>query len=253
MNDSTHIRLIEFLSSALDIFQETLKVSKYERTYRTGSFQIALIARIRDRADAVLTLLREDRDHSIAELVRAVLEAHAALHFLMAERKAIFRLELESLEDSINMLKRTLALPGLSQDEQSKGERSLAKRERRSKLLLAKGIRTLKKSDRIVALGANFRVGYSILSSESHHGLDSLSDRHFDTSNGYLQITGGERHQDRTLVIYVAIVLEAITAAMHVYATKLARSDFRSMLNGKQRDIEQLLLDYDAWGATVAQ
>lgn len=253
MNDSTHVRLIEFLSSALHIFQEALKASKHSRPYRTGAFQIALIARIHDRADAVLTLLREDRDHSIAELVRAVLEAHAALNFLKAERKAIFRLELESLEDSIKRLKRTLALPGLSQAEQSKGKRSLAKRERRSELLFAKGIRTSTKSDRILALGANFRVGYSILSSESHHGLDSLSDRHFDSSSGSLQITGGERHQDMSLMIYIAIVLEAIAAAMHIYATKLALSDCRLMLNAKRRDIEQLLADYDVWGATVIQ
>ena len=223
MNDSTHVRLIEFLSSALDIFQEALKASKHRRTYRTGAFQIALIARIHDRADAVLTLLREDRDHSIAELVRAVLEAHAALNFLKAERKAIFRLELESLEDSIKRLKRTLILPGLSKIELSNGKRSLEKRKRRYEQLYAKGIRKSAKSDRIQALGAVFRVAYSLLSVESHHGLDSLSDSHFDVSNGFLHFSASERHQDMTLMIHVAIVLQAIAAAMQIYATKINR------------------------------
>lgn len=146
VNDSVHLKLIDFLSRSLDLFLKGLDETKFRKLSRSQHFQVALIARVHERGDAVLTLLREDRDHSTGELVRSVLEAHATLVFLKKARKARFRLEIESVVESIKLLTRMVANPQVSIDDKVEAKRILKEKVRRKEVLFSKGIRKATKS-----------------------------------------------------------------------------------------------------------
>ena len=251
MNDPIHLKLIEFLSFSLNSFVTEITQSKHRKTSKKSLFQLALIGRIHERSDALLVLLDQDRDHSIAELVRAVLEAHAALHFLTHEHKATFRLELESNLDAQRMLSRAVLSGLLTPTEEKVANRSVSRLKRRQKVLKTRGIHASKKSDRVEALGPLLRLAYSLLSAESHHDLRWLSESHFDVSNDMLQVRAGDRHSDRTLIIYVAVVLQAIAAAVDLYANTLVVADHKHKWRVLRREQTKLIAEFDTWGKEV--
>ena len=251
MNDATHLKLIDFLGRSVDILFTGLDSAKLRKVSRSQSFQVALIARIHDRSDSVLTLLREDRDHSIGELVRSIHEAHASLVFLKKEKKARFRLEIESAEESIRLLRRLLTSPQLSIEMAKEANQILKAKEKRKKLLFSRGIRKATKADRMGFLDPVAKDIYGLLSSESHHDLLSLFDSHLDTSNGIVEFHGGRRRSDRTLIIYVAVILQAVHAAMKIVSGNLSKASYKQFWKDHVRQHTNLIVEVDRWGQSI--
>lgn len=231
MDQSTRTATLEPVARAYEVLCHGFESIKFRADTELDCFAVALLTRVLERTEAAIHLIRVGADHSLPELVRSILEAHALSMCISAAKtepssNLLLQLKFVANKQAISTLELQISNQRLCATIAEKMRLRLDERRKAQEKLKASGIGELQIMERVKQISkmvsrhdgndkptTRFELLYKLLCDSAHHNLSSLESIYFYDESDTRNFVGFSPLSDS---LYLMCLEEMLLAIQHV-------------------------------------